>query len=145
MAKKTKIVFTVEDIRSKSIIKGNLFTNIFFKVNKKIPTITLGDKKPQVAYESYYSGNMVRCSQIKFYHPETYLLVDGRYKIVLEKNEDFHRAIRGLACFIQFGDLGDLNYSGNEAFGEAHYPREKNPNFKIKYASEGLEKRLIEI
>jgi len=150
--KKAKLIFTIEKARPRVITERGIFCDsetpamdVFFKVNGKIPTITFGDKKPQVAYSSHYSSDTTSCGQIKFYHPKTYLLLDGRYKLVLEKNQDFHKAIRGLACFIQFGGLGNLGCSGNGGFGEGMYPSTKNPNFEIKYASKDLEKTLEEI
>ncbi len=140
--KSKKIVFTIEKART-SIVEENWFIwaakkskiDILFSVNRDIPTIEFRKNHFLVGYRC----NMVSDSQgpERFYSPATSFVKEKGYTLHLYKEDDFYKAVRGLACFIQFGNLGNID---NPYFEENDY--EGKPNFTVKYSSSSLKKKL---
>lgn len=151
--KKCKVLkFIVEDVRSGSQVNPGFFSDttipikeIFFKA-PTIPTISIGSEKPKVGYIGYCSGYSYSGSVNRIFTPEVYLLPDGRYKMILKENEDFRKAITGLAYFIQFGGVELEEWMlGQEVFSADSYSPKGNFRAELKYSSPDIEKRVGEI
>ena len=147
--------FNIQEVKENTMLERGFFsstlvpvTDIFFTVNRQIPVIEEGEcQKARAGYNSYCSGYSYSGPVTAYYNPATFLLIDGRYKLVLNRNDNFHSAILGLSSFIVHPKSPILERWGGwgRGFDTSHFSIYPAPQYELSFASPELEKKVKEI